>query len=263
MKMKMKRQQQSQQQQLQPKEEDQNNNRLTDMSKKGAEGKTAEPHDESVANLVPPEEDDNECKLPPTKKFKDSENEAVSSPLDEIPRFLPPVVALPSIASLVSVPETKPQENSAPSTCPLPPLSEPDEQVLSPTSAGSSVSHNGQKQEKSSQKQQLQRKSHFCGCDSQQSEAQSQECKENDSMMKLDCRKSMLVSELKRHIEAKTGILFDHQMLIFNGQRLCDTNTLREVGLDKDSMVHLVVQIRKPSAVPHTPSDQSHSLSDN
>ena len=77
--------------------------------------------------------------------------------------------------------------------------------------------------------------------------------------MKLDCRGNMLVSELKKQIEAQTGIPFDHQMLIFKGQRLCDSSTLRDVGLRKDSMVHLVIQVRKPStaaaATPHPSQD--------
>lgn len=199
-----------------------------------------------------PTEESKGCE-PPTKKFKAPKETADLTSSDETLHSLPPFLALPSIASLVSDQETEISHKSVGAgSCPLPPLSEPTKQAAQ---QGVSVtdSQSGQQNEQKPQTP------HSC---SQQKSAQPQDAKPSDSLVKLGCRGSMLISDLKRHIEAKTGILFDHQMLIFNGQRLCDTSTLHDVGIDKESIVHLVVQVRKPSAVPHTPSEHSHSLND-
>lgn len=228
----------------------------------------AEPSKEASTAEPEPSEDPELYELP-AKRPKESETEAVFSVTDEpLPRFLPPVVALPSIASLVSGQEAKAYGNSILPPCPLPPLSETDGQPI-PQDLDASTLSSGQSTQAQQQQQQQQPQGYsgpqqgsYRGSVGNSDGAQTRGDKEHDSLMKLGCRGSMLVSDLKRNIEAKTGILFDHQMLIFNGQRLCDTSTLREVGLDKESIVHLVVQVRKPSAVPHTPSEHPHSLND-
>lgn len=242
-------------------------------------GQTAEPSKETSAAESEALEDPELYGLP-AKRLKESENEAVFSVIDELPRFLPPVVALPSIASLVSGQEAKAYDSSILTSCPLPPLSETGAQQSAPQTLTASIRPSEQsaqaqpgkstqvqqQQEQHQQKPQTYSSPQPSSCPNGNANsngnggAQAQGNKEHDSLMKLGCRGSMLVSDLKRHIEAKTGILFDHQMLIFKGQRLCDTSTLHDVGLDKESIVHLVVQVRKPSAVPHTPSDHSHSL---